>query len=240
MRTSSFALAAAILAVAGSTPLAAQGLVELPEHSRRQILVGGGLTLAVPTGEFGDFVDFGGGLHGFGVFNFDREGTVGLRLDGSALWYGSETVRVPLSSFTRRVMIDVTTENLITSLGVGPQLTLGNGPIRPYVYGLVGFSYFATVSRASGSADVDDFASTTNFDDLTFSATAGAGFMIQVSGGRTPVWIDLSGFAVQNGRTRYLREGSIQERSDGSLFITPIESETNMLAFRLGVTAGVF
>jgi hypothetical protein len=147
---------------------------------------------------------------------------------------------VPLSPYTGRVLVDITTENLITSLGAGPQLTLGNGPIRPYVYGLVGFSYFATVSRASGSADVYDFARTTNFDDVTFSATAGAGFMIQVSRGRTPVWIDVSGFAVQNGRTRYLREGSIFEQSDGSLLITPIESETNMLAFRIGVTAGVF
>jgi hypothetical protein len=45
---------------------------------------------------------------------------------------------------------------------------------------------------------------------------------------------------VQNGQTRYLREGSLRTAPDGHVTFTPIESETNMLVARFGVSVGVF
>jgi hypothetical protein len=62
---------------------------------------------------------------------------------------------------------------------------------------------------------------------------------ITLSCGETPVHLDLSARYIGNGRVRYLREGSIEENPDGSVTITPIESETNLWWIQVGVAVGV-
>ena len=195
--------------------------------------------LARPVGEFQDFVDWGGGIDLYGVINLSRRSPVGIRIDGSVLLYGHETLRQPLSNTIQRVMVDVDTDNLIASLGVGPQLTLGHGVLRPYVYGTVGFSYFATVSSVSGTADPDAFASSTNYDDVTAALTAGGGLLLRISSGEHPVSLDVSAQKTYNGETTYLRKGSLLESPDGSISFIPIRSETNLVTFRVGVAIGV-
>ncbi len=196
-------------------------------------------TLARPVGEFQNFVDWGGGGSLHAVFNFKHAGPLGLRFDTSLLSYGHEKSRVPLSLTIQRIWIDVSTDNLIFSGGVGPQLTFGAGPVRPYVYGTVGFSYFATVSSVEGASDDAAFASTTNYDDVTVGLSAGGGFMLQVSRGKNPVSLDLSVQSFYNGRMSYLRSGSLLEAADGSISFIPIRSEANLVTFRLGFAVGV-
>ncbi len=203
----------------------------------KRSLVGINGVLARPVGEFQDFVDWGGGIDLYGVINFP--GPVGIRIDGSFLSYGHESFQQPLSNTIQRVTVDVDTDNLIASLGVGPQLTLGQGALSPYVYGTVGFSYFATVSSVSGTADPDAFASSTNYDDVTAALTAGGGLLLRISRGEHPVSLDLSVQKTYNGETTYLREGSILESPDGSISFIPIRSETNLVTFRIGVAIGV-
>jgi hypothetical protein len=207
-------------------------------HPRAE--VGGGVSLAFPVGEFGNFVDFGGGLNGFAVINLDRAALLGLRIEGSFMLYGSETVQRPLSLTIPEVAVDVTTDNFIVSFGVGPQFTLSHGPVRPYVFGTLGFSYFATESSARGTADDYPFGRSVNFDDFTFAIASGAGLLVNLSSGRKPVALDLGVEFLQNGRTRYLREGSMRAARDGTVTFTPIESETNMLVVRFGVSVGLF
>lgn len=199
-----------------------------------------GLGLGVPVGEFENYIGVGGGLGGFFLYNFDRQGLLGLRLDGAYLVYGSETRRRPLSPTVPLITVDVTTRNQIVWLDVGPQFTfLPGGIVRPYVNATIGFSYFATRSSVRGSGSSEDFASTTNFDDLTFSWQSGTGLWITLSRGRNPVHLDASVRYIGNGRVRYLREGSIIEEPDGSVTFQPIESETNLLWIQVGVSIGV-
>lgn len=207
-------------------------------HPRAQ--VGGGVALAFPVGEFGNFVDFGGGLNGFAVINLDRAAVLGLRFEGSFMLYGTETVQRPLSLTIPEVAVDVTTQNFIVALGMGPHLSLSRGPVEPYVFGTLGFSYFATESSARGAADYAPFASSVNFDDITFAIASGAGLLVNLSSGRKPVALDLGVEFFQNGRTRYLREGSLRQSGDGTITFTPIESETDMLVVRFGVSVGLF
>ena len=237
--------AAVIRLLTSALAMAALVASEAEAQSRRGLqqtkrsLFGINGVLARPVGEFQDFVDWGGGIDLYGVINLSRRGPVGIRIDGSVLMYGHETLRQPLSNTIQRVMVDVDTDNLIGSLGVGPQLTLGQGALRPYVYGTVGFSYFATVSSASGTADRDAFASSTNFDDVTTALTAGGGLLLRLSRGKHPVSLDLSAQKTYHGETTYLREGSLLESPDGSISFVPIRSETNLLTFRVGVAIGV-
>lgn len=208
----------------------AQGDYEL---SRRGV-VGLNAQLGIPRGEFDRYVDESFGLGGFLVYNLDRAGRFGLRLDASWLVYGSETVTRPLSLTIPRVSVDVTTENQILSSYIGPQLSLRSGSVTPYLNVGVGLSYFFTESSVS---DVDDhfeeIVSSTNFDDLTTSWMTGGGLLVGVS---RAVHITLSAQYLRNGRTRYLREGSIREYTDGTVWFDPIESATDLLVLQLGVS----
>ena len=196
-------------------------------------------TLARPVGEFQQFVDWGGGLGINGVVHFGEQRTLGLRFEGSMLIYGHERYSTPISPWVSRVWVDVKTDNMIFGLGAGPQLTFGHGPLRPYVFGTAGFSYFATISSVSGTAYDNDFASSTNFDDYALALSAGGGVLIQLSGGKHPVMLDLSAQSTYNGEVDYLTRGDIVENFDGSLTLFPIRSEANLVTFRMGVAIGL-
>jgi hypothetical protein len=197
---------------------------------------GAHLNLALPQGEFSDFVDAGFGLGGWFAFNLDRRGMIAFKVDGNWLIYGSESRRRPLSPTVPFVTVDVTTRNNIYTLGVGPVITLSNGAIKPYIAGTVGFSYFATESGVSGTSNGEDFAESTNFDDFTFAVVGGGGLRVRLKGGRTPVFLDLSSEYHRNGRASYLREGSIIDNGNGTISFTPIQSETNLMLVKLGVS----
>ena len=230
---------AILFVLVGSVSSEADAQSRRNREETKRSLFGISAVLARPVGEFQNFVDWGGGIDLYGVVNLSRRGPLGIRFDGSFLIYGHESFRRPLSNTIQRVTVDVDTDNLIASLGVGPQLTLGHGALRPYLYGTVGFSYFATVSSASGTADVGSFASSTNFDDVTAALTAGGGLLLRISRGKHPVSLDLSAQKTYHGETTYLRKGSLLESPDGSISFIPIRSEANLMTFRVGVTIGV-
>jgi len=202
---------------------------------------GGGLALALPVGEFSNYVKAGGGANGFVAWKLAADGAASIRVDGTFLIYGSETRRLPLapSGPLALVNVDVTTSNLIVNLGIGPQLTATRGAIRPYVNGAVGFSYFGTSSSVRGTHDVEPFATSTNFDDFTFALRGGGGLWILLSSRRTPVSLDLSAHYIRNGRVSYLREGSITFDLTGTPIYHPIESETNFWLVQAGVSVGL-
>lgn len=212
---------------------------QLSELSANRAFAGGGLGLAVPVGEFENYVGVGGGFGGFFLYNFAPAGLLGLRADFAYVVYASETRRRPLSPTVPFIDVDVTTRNQIVWLDLGPQLTFQTRFVRPYANATIGFSYFSTSSSVRGSGSSEDFAQTTNFDDLTFAWQTGTGLWITLSRGARPVLLDASVRYVGNGRVRYLREGSIEENADGTISFEPIESETNLMWIQVGVSIGV-
>lgn len=225
-----------VLTAAGSTSAAAQGLVEAHERGS----FGAAAILARPVGEFQQFVDFGGGLNLFGVLELAPGSGFGVRVDGTFLMYGSETRAVPFSQTIPSILLDLTTTNSIVSAGIGPQFTVGHGRMRAYAYGLAGFSYFTTVTSIRDVDGFESIAQTTNFDYTTFALSGGGGLRLQLSRGAKPVHLDLGVVAVQNGDAEYLREGSIREAADGSVFYTPIRSQANLVNFKLGMAVSLF
>lgn len=194
---------------------------------------------AAPTGQFATYVSNGFGVGAHFLWQFDEPGIMALRVDGNFLVYGHETFNVPLSPTTPRIRVDVTTSNNIGSVHAGPQLMVPNGYFRPYVNAGFGFSNFFTHSSVEGSHDESPFASTTNYSDFVWSWTAGGGIYIPVSRRGNPVSIDLSARYHRNGETRYLREGSIIEDGTGDISFEPIQSETNLLVYQIGVSIGI-
>ena len=223
-----------LFALAVPFGIEAQNLVRNPAG-----LIGFSGSLARPVGEFQDFVDWGGGVGAYGVWNIDRRRQIGIRAGGSFVIYGHESYDTQILPHTQRVLVEVNTDNFIVDFGIGPQITLGRGPIKPYMYGTVGFSYFATVSSLDGVSGGPDFAHTTNFDDFTAALTGGGGLLLQLTRGRHPVSIDLSTQWTFNGDVDYLTEGDIVDNPDGSLTLYPIRSEANLMTFRIGIAVGM-
>jgi hypothetical protein len=197
--------------------------------------VGASFNYGRPVGDFLNYVDQGFGFDLFGRMNLEPQGILSLRLNGGLLIYGHETVRVPLSStIGGRILVDLTTSNNIVWAGIGPQITLPTQGIQPYGYGEIGFSYFFTESSVEGSNNNEAFASTTNYSDATFRYGFGGGFLIPIRTASTDWAIDLGATYHGNGLVRYLREGGITDLPDGTIVVTPIQSEANLLMYRLG------
>ena len=252
MRARLLLLAAAAAALA-AWPAAAQdddGYYDHHRHHRHhhddfddgapRSYLGGELMVAQPQGEFADYVDngWGGGIHY--LLRLDRDGWVALRADASLLNYGHERQRVLLSpTVGGRVSVDLTTDNNIAFFGIGPQVGVPTGALRPYVNGFAGVSYIFTESSVGGTSSGESFASTTNFDDASFAYGGGAGLYVPLSRRRNPVSLDLGVTYRHNGAAEYLRHGDITDNPDGSITLHPVFSETNLLTFHVGVSVGL-
>jgi len=202
--------------------------------------LGGRLEFAKPQGEFGDFVEsgFGGNIHY--IHRLDRDGLIGVRFDAEGVTYGYERQRVLLSpTVGGRILAELVTTNNVAFLGLGPQIGTPNGTLRPYAHGFAGVSYLFTSSSLEGSESGEPFASTTNFDDVTFAYGGGAGLYIPLRRGTAPISLDLGATYRNAGRAEYLREGDIVDNPDGSITLFPTRSDTDMLTFHLGVTVGL-
>ena len=205
-------------------------------HAERW-LVGGHLIYAQPRGPFASVVDQGFGIQGFGLLNLDPVGVIGLRVDLGALNYGNEESTVPLSNTVQRVNVKVSTSNNIAMVGIGPQLTVPVGPVRPYAYATYGVGYFFTESSVKGSDSSNQpFASSTNYDDTAPAVSFGGGLMVPIS---RPVMLDLGMEYRRHRQVRYLTEGDIIEEPSG-VTLRVHESDADLVLYRLGVTFGIF
>ncbi len=241
---------------------ASAGAQELGDGSRGGGLgLGLGVVIGLPQGAFGRNVDPSFGLGASLFFDLGAHTDLGLRIDGSMVYYGSETqdkqlvVHLP-GLFTDVHNIDVTTRNRIGSLLAGPQLTFEVGDVRPYLHLGAGFSYFWTGVDYELPWEDDDhqcedwdddgqcdedidfgklalfFEGETLYDHWAFAWTAGGGVDVVLS---RSVTLFLGAQWLENGRVRYLREGDVREHPDGSYSFTPVESSANLLLLQIGV-----
>jgi hypothetical protein len=246
MRACRSVLLCALITAAAAPALSAQILDPGSGYlSRRstpsRTYFGLGLLVAQPVGELDRNIDIGGGLGGHLIHQLDRGGAVAVRLDAGFLIYGSETKRFAPFPQTPRIEAEVETNNTIFFAGVGPQLMVPSGKLRPYVTGAVGFSVFATTSSVSGIDDTsEDLFDTRNHDAGTFAWSGAAGLYIPVRRGNRPISIDLGARYHGNGEAEYLREGiGITDNPDGTYSINRTRSQANLIVYQLGVSFGL-
>jgi hypothetical protein len=140
--------------------------------------------------------------------------------------------------------VEVETQNSIVQGFFILRLQPNSGFIRPYMDGLFGFSYLFTETKIKDESDQEEIASSTNFDDFTYSYGAGGGIMIQVYDGTKKIPADV-GFApiilidlriryLIGGEAEYLKEASIT-RENGQLFYDVSKSDTDLMTLHIGV-----
>lgn len=201
---------------------------------------------AIPFGEFSRNVSSGYGMTGDASFRLLRDGWLGLRLDGGAIWYGSETRRETVYVSRLAFEVESTTENYIAYGAVGPQVQLAGYPLSARLYGLLGLSYFET--RTSARFDSNDpetrdidLGSQSHLRDWTPSFALGGELRFAILSTREAVLLGL-GLSIdwrRHGVTRYLIEGSIHE-VNGRIDFEPLESRADFLLISLGVWFGTW
>lgn len=192
---------------------------------------GGSLVLGTPRGALGEQADVAGGLAGHLLFA-TRSGALGLRLDGSWLLYGSETVRIPVARTAGRTSREVTTDNWVAQLGVGPQIVLPLRGARPYLHGFAGLAYLSTDSHLRDPSGLASRTST-NYDDTGFAYGGGGGVVVPLRD--HGLSLDLGVRYVRTSSVRFLAEGDLVPDGAGGVLPAPHRGQANVLEFRLGL-----
>lgn len=203
-------------------------------YRRASVQLGGGVGVSVPQGDFGFFTDEGFGGNVYAVFPVDRSGAVGIRLDGGYVNYGSERFSVPYFPVTGRIGLDVRTRNNIATFGIGPQIQVPRGPIRPFVNGYVGMGYFFTQSSLIDGPV--SFGSTLNFDDWALGYGFGGGLGVELN---RRLMLTFETQYRMHDDVEYLREGGIIDDGFGGVILNPILSDADFLVFQIGVSFGL-
>jgi len=182
----------------------------------------------LPQGEFAGYVGTGFGAHLEGTRYLDASRRLGIRLDLGFATYGHQSSVMDLGL----VEMDVSTDNDIFMLDVGPQFRLGHGGLQGYVRGIGGLSYFVTTSSVMDQGT--SHFSKTHAADLIPSVGLGGGLLIRVRKGPRPLYLDLTLEVRRQGTTRYARKGDVVLRG-GRAETTTVRSRTDMVLIGLGV-----
>lgn len=200
-----------------------------------ELTFGGSGIVGLPLGDFADVVGTPYGLGGY--MAWARPGQpFGLRIEGTALIYGSETHQVPVGDPGLRQSLEVTTDNWMGTLGAGPQFVATHGAVRPYLTAFAGVSYFATDSEVRADDRFHPVSTSTNYDDTIFAWGGGVGVYIPVGDGRPgSLAVTLGARFVGGGKVRYLAEGDIVDRPGGGVAFVPRETSANRIEFHIGL-----
>lgn len=194
-----------------------------------------------PQGDFKEQLDrnaFGAGVQ---FFYSPSRSPFAIGVELGVKNYGNESRREPFSTTIPDVTVKVETSNNMVDGFLIFRGQVPNGPIRPYVDGLVGFNYLFTETKISDASDGDEVAKSTNQDDAVFAYGGGGGLMIQLyqggkEEGKKPfqILLDAGMRYVIGGEAQYLKEKSIR-REGGNVTYDLIESKTDMLRLHVGI-----
>jgi hypothetical protein len=220
----SFVLSLLALAL-GAAPASAQyrGLREVRGNAGN---FGVNLVVGAPQGDFAQNVDVAGGIDAFGTLNLGRGNPLGLRFEGAYLVYGSNH------------QFDLNTTYAIATLGVGPQITVGEGPMRLYGFGTVGFSYISAYSSFAAGCGCYNYGSQTDFSDWTGAWQAGGGVLLTL-GRRTPVSLDIGARYLYSGFADYVAPGDVQPQPNGDIVVFTSRARPNLAEVHFGVSIGI-
>ncbi len=205
---------------------------------------GGSIMLGFPQGEFKENVDrLGYGLQFHGTLwspNKLKPITVGANI--GYLIYGEERESRRFSLTIPDVIVDVSRTNSIFNFHLLVQISPFTGTWRPYLEALGGGAYISTSTSIESEWDIaNDIATSTNFDDFTWSYGGGAGLLIKIGedlGDITSLYLDLKGRYLFGTKAEYLAEGSITiDETNGNVFYDVLKSTTDLVTIHLGVVA---
>lgn len=211
-----------------------------PALARR---LSGGFSVAVsqPLGDFRRGGRVGFGVAGFASISADPVGILGLRLEGGAQNYGTTSLRTAQPGYGFfTTQLRQTTSNDIYWFGVGPQVTIPLGPVRPYGFATVGAANFSTSSSLQYALDGDPYGynrqfQSTDLSNWALARAAGAGIRVRlgrVSGGAA--YVDVGARWQRVNDVSYLTPGAIPAGVDPNTLA--LRGRADFATYHLGVS----
>lgn len=216
---------------------------DTPEHASLARRLAGGLSIAVsqPLGEFRHGGRVGFGVAGFGSISVDPAGIFGLRLEGGAQNYGTSSLRTTQPGFGfYTTQLRQTTSNDIFWLGVGPQVTIPLGPVRPYGFATVGGANFSTTTSLQYALYGDPYGlnrefQSTDLSNWALARAAGGGVRVRFgTAGRRAAYIDVGARWQRVNDVRYLAPGAVPADVDPNTLA--IHGRADFVTYHLGVS----
>jgi hypothetical protein len=204
---------------------------------------GGSFMIGSPQGEFRNYVDqlgYGIQIHGtLWTPSKERPFTIGLNL--GYMVYGSMKDNRPFSETIPEVGVEVTRTNSLANFHFLFQVSPFMGDVRPYIEGLFGGAYIFTDTKIESEYSNEEIASSTNYDDFSWSYGAGGGLLIKVAqdlGDVSKLFLDLKVRYIYGTEAEYLTEKDIViNPADRKVYYFPKKSKTDLLTFHIGVVA---
>jgi hypothetical protein len=213
----------------------------LGADAQSRYTVGGAGLYGQPLGVFGDNVQRGFGLDGFGTIGLDAQGIFSLKGELGYIRYNRKTQPFYASNGFSTFELESETTSGVLMLGAGPQLTVPTGPIRPYVGGSVGFARFATntsiniPSYASNTGQKETIDQQTVSSDFILSLAASGGLRFELPFLGRGVLGDAGVRWHRNGEAEYVSSEGVVYNGSARPTITPTRSQADFLVYRLGI-----
>jgi hypothetical protein len=208
--------------------------------------VGGSFMIGLPQGDFKTNINhagYGFQIHGT-LWSPSKERPITLGLNGGYLIYGMKTERRPFSLTIPDVWVDVTRTNSIANLQLLVQINPFGGTVQPYVEALFGGAYLFTTTEIKSNYLSQHIASTTNYDDFTWSYGGGCGLLIQLTkelGEVSTLYLDLKARYMYGTEAEYLTEnGVVINPANSQVSYFPKKSKTDLFSIHVGVVAYFF
>jgi hypothetical protein len=170
-----------------ATPAAAQvDSTSAHEHASKTggytYLAGGYLVGSFPSGDWGKIAGFGLALDGSDVIKKAGKG-FGMRSNFGLLYNFSRTVDVPAGNVGANDKLSIETKNWSLFFGLGPEFSVPNKDVSPFVFGTIGFDTYWTGSELSGTANGTAYSAQHGDNRIAFAWSGGLGVRKKVSTG---------------------------------------------------------
>ena len=188
---------------------------------------GGGLS---PQGAFAGHADFNGALELF-VAHSVRDGSPwGVRLTGQAVEFARDDTTYALPGIDVRTR----TSSQLLWLTLGPQLELGDGPLRALLHAGVGSAW--AISKTAVRTATNDVGST-HLQRAALAFEAGGGLSYELTRARN-LRLELGGRWLHTGSLEYVPESGIR-RAAGRLVLAPREDALDGVVVRAALALGI-
>ncbi|HEX6371783.1 MAG TPA: hypothetical protein VF006_22870 [Longimicrobium sp.] len=224
-------LLCALLLLALAAPAAAQ------RRSAVSTEVSVGAVAARPGGEFRRTMGDGYGASLRSVQRLHALPWLALRMEGGLLLQDLRRDSVPGSAGESQ-RVDQVTSNTLLFVGVGPQVGVTRGPVRPYAHAFAGAHYLVTDAAYEGYVGGGRLEyGGRSFEDAAWSWGGGAGVYVPLGRGRRAVALDLGATYRFGGEATFLTD-EIVTIGPNVLAGEMVSGRTDMLVVQLGVAFG--
>lgn len=191
-----------------------------------------------PQGELARRVGLGYGANGSVLFRLDDKGWLSLRGDIGAVQYGDASREVDLGDpQIDGLRFRVNTTNYIMPIGLGAQVTLPSGLVRPYLNAGVAAQVFFTETELRSDRAGSNIASTTNRSDGVASMMVGGGLYFVLPIRSRSVLIDAGVQYLDGGRASYLVPTATNDATGRPSFVG-VSSGAHLMVIKLGARIG--